>query len=150
MRYKFTFEKNVKEDVLKIFEAGEVDNNFVVMYEGSSGLKELQNASKAGAEQFIAKLRRKNFFPNTLVANKLYETTLDFFASKSEEKIVIEYADAETLVTEEEEKDVEVGDLLGGDEDTSEEDTSEDEIKEIDTEEDTPKFKPEDTSEHEN
>ncbi len=145
MRYKFTFEKNVKEDVLKIFEAGEVDNNFVVMYEGSSGLKELQNASKAGAEQFIAKLRRKNFFPNTLVANKLYETTLDFFASKSEEKIVIEYADAETLVTEEEEEEVEVDDLL-----SSEGDTSEDEIKEIDTEDDTPKFKPEDNSEHEN
>ncbi len=145
MRYRFTFEKNIKEDVLKVFEAGEVDNNFVVMYEGSYPLKEMQDASKKGAEQFIPKLRTKNFFPDALVADKLFEATLKFFASKSEEKIVVNYEDVESLLTEEEEEEIEVEDLVTADD----EDTSDDAIKEIDTEDDTPKFKPENNSEHE-
>ena len=145
MRYKFTFEKNTKEDVLKVFEAGEIDNDFAVMYEGTYALKEAVEASKAGAEQFIAQLRRKNFFPDALVAAKLYEATKKFFAKKSEEKIIVNYEDVESLVAEEiEEEEVEVEDLLSDDGDTSE-----DEIKEIDTENDTPKFKPENNSEHE-
>ncbi|MCK5100111.1 MAG: hypothetical protein KAR45_18515 [Desulfobacteraceae bacterium] len=145
MRYKFTFEKNTKDDVLSVFEAGEVDNNYAIMYEGTYALKEMQDASKTGAEQFITKLRRKNFFPDVFVAAKLYEATLEFFSKKSEEKIVVNYEDVESLVTEEEEEEeVEVEDLLKDDGDTSE-----DEIKEIDTEDDTPKFKPEDNSEHE-
>ncbi len=145
MRYKFTFEKNTKEDVLSVFEAGEVDNDFVIMYEGTYALKEMTEASKTSAEQFITKLRSKNFFPDARVAAKLYETTLEFFSKKSEEKIVVNYEDVESLVTEEEEEEeVEVEDLLKDDGDTSE-----DEIKEIDTEDDTSKFKPEDNSEHE-
>ena len=145
MRYKFTFEKNVKEDILSVFEAGEVDNNFVVMYEGAYALDEMQTASKAGVEQFIAKLRKKNFFPDALVSTKLYEATSNFFASKSEEKIVVNYEDVEALVTEEiEEEEVEVDVLLSDDENTSD-----DAIKEIDTEDDTPKFKPENNSESE-
>lgn len=145
MRYKFTFEKNAKDDVLNVFEAGEIDNDFAVMYEGAYALKEMKKASKEGAEQFITKLRRKNFFPDVLVAGKLYEATLEFFAKNSEEKIVVDYEDVESLVAEEvEEESVEVEDLLSADGSTSE-----DEIKEIDTENDTPKFKPEDNSEHE-
>ncbi|MCP3901648.1 MAG: hypothetical protein GY707_18215 [Desulfobacteraceae bacterium] len=145
MRYRFTFEKNIKEDVLSVFEAGELDNNFVVMYEGTYALKEMQDASKNGAEQFIPKLRKKNFFPDALVAAKLFEATSEFFSNKSEEKIVVNYEDVESLVTEEiEEEEVEVEDLL-----SEEDDTSENAIKEIDTEDDTPKFTPEDNSEHE-
>ena len=145
MRYKFTFEKNTKEDVLSVFEAGEVDNNFVVMYEGTYALNEMQTASKAGVEQFIAKLRKKNFFPDALVAAKLYEATLEFFANKSEEKIVVNYEDVEALVTEEiEEEEIEVDALISDDEDTSD-----DAIKEIETEDDTPKFTPENNSESE-
>jgi hypothetical protein len=145
MRYKFTFEKNAKEDVLSVFEAGEVDNDFAVMYEGTYSLQEVQKASKESAEQFITKLRRKNFFPDAKVGAKIYAATLEFFAKKSEEKIIVNYEDVESLVAEEiEEEDVEVEDLLSDDGDTSE-----DAIKEIDTEDDTPKFKPEDNSEHE-
>ncbi|MCK5543380.1 MAG: hypothetical protein KAI40_11870 [Desulfobacterales bacterium] len=145
MRYRFTFEKNKKEDVLSVFEAGEIDNNFVVMYEGTYPLKEMQEASKIGAAQFILKLRKKNFFPDSLVAAKLYEATAEFFSNNSEEKIVVNYEDVESLVAEvpeEEEEEVEVDDLLSGDDDTSD-----NAIKEIDTEDDTPKFKPEDISE---
>ena len=146
MRYRFTFEKNIKEDVLSLFEAGEIDNNFVVMYEGTYALKEMQEASKAGAAQFVPKLRKKNFFPDVFVAAKLYETTIKFFSTKSEEKIVVNYEDVESLVAEEiEEEEVEVDELLSGEDD----DTSENAIKEIDTEDDTPKFKPEDNSESE-
>jgi hypothetical protein len=145
MRYRFTFEKNIKEDVLTVFEAGEIDNNFVVMYEGTYALKEMQAASKKGAVQFIPKLRKKNFFPDALVSAKLYETTIKFFSNKSEEKIIVNYEDVESLVAEEEEeKEIEVDTLLSEDDDTSE-----NAIKEIDTEDDTPKFKPEDNSEHE-
>ncbi len=145
MRYRFTFEKNIKEDVLSVFEAGELDNNFVVMYEGTYALTEMAEASKKGAEQFIPKLRKKNFFPDVNVAAKLFETTLEFFSNKSEEKIVVNYEDVESLVTEEiEEEEVEVEDLLSEDDDTSE-----NAIKEIDNEDDTPKFTPEDNSEHE-
>ena len=146
MRYKFTFEKNAKQDILKVSEAGQIDNNFVVMYEGASSLKEIQKASKAGAEEFFTKLRRKNFFPNTPIMKKLYESTIEFFADKSQDKIVIDYEDAETLAqeVEEEVEEVNVNGLLADDDDTSE-----DAIKEIDTEDDTPKFKPEDNSESE-
>ena len=144
MRYKFTFEKNKKDDVLSVFEAGEVDNNFVVMYEGTYALNGMTEASKAGVEQFIAKLRKKNFFPDALVSAKLYEATSGFFSNKSEDKIVVNYEDVESLVAEEEEEEVEVEDLLSEDDDTSE-----NAIKEIDTEDDTPKFKPEDNSESE-
>ena len=146
MRYKFTFEKNAKQDIVNVFEAGQIDNNFVVMYEGASSLKEIQKASKAGAEEFFSKLRRKNFFPNTPIMTKLYESTIEFFADKSQDKIVIDYEDAETLAkeVEEEVEEVNVNGLLADDDDTSE-----DAIKEIDTEDDTPKFKPEDNSESE-
>jgi hypothetical protein len=63
--------------------------------------------------------------------------------------MVIEHNDVDTLPGEEdfslEEDDVELDALL--DEDG---DTKEDEMKEIDSEDDTPRFTPEDTSEHEN
>lgn len=146
MRYKFTFEKNAKQDILNVSEAGQIDNNFVVMYEGASSLKEIQKASKVGEEEFFTKLRRKNFFPSTPIMTKLYESTIEFFADKSQDKIVIDYEDAETLAqeVEEEVEEVNVNGLLADDDDTSE-----DAIKEIDTEDDTPKFKPEDNSESE-
>ena len=147
MRYKFTFEKNTKEDVLNVSEAGEIDNGFAVMYEGASSLKEIQKASKAGAEEFFTTLRRKNFFPGTPIMTKLYESTLEFFADKSQDKIVVDYEDAETLAQpqpEEEVEEVNVDGLLADDDNTSD-----DAIKEIDTEDDTPKFKPEDNSESE-
>ena len=147
MRYRFTFEKNIKDDVLSVFEAGEIDNNFVVMYEGTYALKEMQEASKKGAEQFIPKLRKKNFFPDAFVAAKLFEATLEFFSNKSEEKIVVNYEDVESLVAavEEVEEEIEVDNILSEEDD----DTSENAIKEIDSEDDTPKFTPEDNSEHE-
>ncbi len=146
MRYRFTFEKNIKNDVLTVFEAGEIDNNYVVMYEGTYGLKEMAQASEKGADQFISKLRKKNFFPDALISSKLYEATMDFFSSKSEDKIVVNYEDAESLAAEEIVEEVlEVDALLAEDDD----DISEDAIKEIDMDDDTPKFKPEDNSEHE-
>jgi hypothetical protein len=145
MRYRFTFEKNIKENILNVFEAGEIDNNFVVMYEGTYALDEMQAASKNGATEFSLKLRKKNFFPDSLVAAKLYETTSKFFSNKSEEKIVVNYEDVESLVSEVIEEEAVVVDTLLSEDD----DTSENAIKEIDNEDDTPKFKPEDNSEHE-
>ena len=142
MRYRFTFEKNKKEDVLSLFESGEIDNNFVVMYEATYSLKEMKEASKKGTKDFISKLRKKNFFPDSQVGLKLYEATSGFFSSSAEEKIVVNYEDVESLPAEEEEE-IEVEALLADDDD----DTSEDAIKEIDTEDDTPTFKPEDISE---
>jgi len=143
MRYQYTFEKNIKENVLNVYEAGEIENNFVVMYEGTYALDEIQDASEKGAKEFILKLRKKNFFPDSLVAAKLYETTSEFFSNKSEEKIVINYADIETLPTEEiEEEEIEADVILSDDDDTSE-----NAIKEIDSEDDTPRFMPEDISE---
>jgi hypothetical protein len=79
----------------------------------------------------------------------LFEETVDFFTDETQDKVIVEYLDAETLPDEEEfqleDDDVELDALL--DEDG---DSKEDEIKEIDDEDDTPRFTPEDTSEHEN
>lgn len=61
---------------------------------------------------------------------------------------MIEYNDIEAFPGEEEfvlDDDVELDALLEEDGDTKE-----DEMKEIDSEDDTPQFTPEDTSEHEN
>ena len=73
----------------------------------------------------------------------------DFFKNKKEIKLVIEYDDIEALPREDEflidDDDVELDKILEDDGDTKE-----DEMKEIDSEDDTPKFTPEDTSEHEN
>ena len=85
------------------------------------------------------------------MSEKLFESAGEFFADPESDKMEIEYNDVDTLPGEEDfsldldDDDVEIDALL--DEDG---DTKEDEMKEIDSEDDTPRFTPEDTSEHEN
>ncbi|MCG8619586.1 MAG: hypothetical protein MI802_25475, partial [Desulfobacterales bacterium] len=80
---------------------------------------------------------------------KLFGETKEFFADADMEKVIVEYNDTEAFPGEEdfrlEDDDVELDALLEEDGDTKE-----DEIKEIDSDDDTPTFTPEDTSEHEN
>ncbi|WP_022667940.1 hypothetical protein [Desulfospira joergensenii] len=150
MRQKMTFERNIKDGILTVLELSEVDPGVVMpLHEEDYDLREIVEASGQGLEQFKAVLRRKSLFPTHDLCAKLFEGTKGFFKNESEEKITIEYNDTESFPVEEEfhleESDVELDALL--DEDG---DTKEDEIKEIDSEDDTPKFTPEDTSEHEN
>ena len=150
MKQKIRFEKNIKDGILTVLESSEVDPGVVMpLHEEEYDLEEMVDASKAGVETFLSKLRRRSLFPTRDMAEKIFENSKGFFADPEADKLVVEYNDTEAFPGEEdfrlEDDDVELDALL--DEDG---DTKEDEIKEIDSEDDTPKFTPEDTSEHEN
>ncbi len=149
MRHEIRFEKNVKKNTLTVFESSEVDPGVVIkLLEEEYILEDLVQASKKGYQDFTQAVRKKSFFPNSDCCAKLFNNSLGFFKNKKEIKLVIEYDDIEALPREDEfqiDDDVELDKILEDDGDTKE-----DEMKEIDSEEDTPKFTPEDTSEHEN
>jgi hypothetical protein len=150
MRQKIRFEKNIKAGILTILESSEVDPGVVLpLHEEDYALEEVVEASQKGAVAFIELIRRRSFFPASDLCGKLFEKSKDFFKNKKEVKLVIEYDDVEAFPKEKEfrleDEDVEIDKIL------EEDGTSdEDEIKEIDAKDDTPKFTPEDTSEHEN
>ncbi|MCP3876091.1 MAG: hypothetical protein GY699_23460 [Desulfobacteraceae bacterium] len=150
MRQKIRFEKNAKSRTLTILESSEVDPGVVMpLHEEDYNLDNMIKASKEGVQAFSKVLRRRSFFPAETLCVKLYENTIKFFKSDEPQNIVIEYDDAEAFPKEEEfhleDEDVEIDKIL--EEDGT---TDDDEIKEIDAKDDTPKFTPEDTSEHEN
>ena len=150
MRQKIRFEKNIKSGILTILESSEVDPGVVILlHEEDYNLEEMVKASNEGIQAFSQLVRKQSFFPTSDLCNKLFENTIEFFKNKTQEKIIIEYNDTEAFPKEEEfaleDDDVEIDKILEEDGDTKE-----DEMKEIDSEDDTPKFKPEDTSEHEN
>jgi len=150
MRQKIRFEKNIKGGKLTILEFSEVDPGVVLLlHEEDYNLDEMVKASAEGSQAFSRLIRRRSFFPTSDLCKKLFENTIEFFENKEEEKIIIEYDDVETFPKEEEflleDDDVELDKILEEDGDTKE-----DEMKEIDSEDDTPNFKPEDISEHEN
>jgi hypothetical protein len=150
MRQKIRFEKNMKTGKLTILESSEVDPGVVLLlHEEDYNLETVIKASTEGVSAFSEAIRKRSFFPTSDFCGKLFENTIEFFQDDAQEKIIIEYDDIEAFPKEEkfqlEDDDVEIDKILEGDGETSE-----DEIKEIDSEDDTPKFTPEDTSEHEN
>ena len=150
MKQKFRFEKNTKKTILTMLESSEVESGVVIhLIEEEYDLDTMINASENGYLSFTQALRKKSFFPSSDCCAKLFENSIDFFKNRHEEKIIIEYDDIEAFPAEEEflvdDDDVGLDQLLENDGDSKE-----DEIKEIDSEDDTPKFTPEDTSEHEN
>ena len=150
MRQKIRFEKNVKTGKVIILESSEVDPSVVLLlHEEEYSLEEMIKASAGGVLPFSTLMRKRSFFPTSDLCNKLFENTIDFFKNDAETKIIIDYNDIEAFPKEEkfqlEDEDVEIDKILEEDGETSQ-----NEIKEIDSEDDTPKFTPEDTSEHEN
>jgi hypothetical protein len=149
MRQTMRFEKNLKKNRLTIFQSSEVDPRVIIsLIEEEYNLEEIAKASKDSYQSFTKVLRKRSFFPTADCCAKLFDQSRDFFKNKNEEKIEIEYDDIEAFPSEEEflmDDDVELEEILENDGDTKE-----DEMKEIDSEDDTPKFTPEDTSEHEN
>lgn len=150
MRQKIRFERNAKDNVLTVLESSEVDPGVMMpLHQEEYDLEAMAAASASGLDAFRALLRRRSFFPTHDLSTKLHEETKEFFKDESRDKVIVEFLDTETLPDEEdfrlEDDDVELDALL--DEDG---DTKEDEIKEIDSDDDTPRFKPEDNSEHEN
>ncbi len=150
MRQKIRFEKNIKTNTLTILESSEVDPGVVMpLHEEDYDLTRAAAASQEGEQAFFQLIRRRSFFPTADMCAKLFEGTKSFFGDPAQEDITIEYDDVEAFPKEKafrlEDEDVELDKIL------EEDGTSdEDEIKEIDDEDDTPRFTPEDTSEHEN
>lgn len=152
MKQKIRFEKNIKDNILTVLESAEVDPGVILpLHEEDYDLDAISAACKEGFNAFLAVFRRRSFFPTRDLSEKLFESAGEFFADPESDKMEIEYNDVDTLPGEEDfsldldDDDVEIDALL--DEDG---DTKEDEMKEIDSEDDTPRFTPEDTSEHEN
>jgi hypothetical protein len=150
MKQKIRFEKNIKDNILTVLESAEVDPGVILpLHEEDYDLDAISAACNEGFDAFVAVFRRRSFFPTRDLSEKLFASAVEFFADPEADKLVIDFNDIDTLPGEEdfslEDDDVELDELL--DEDG---DTKEDEMKEIDSEDDTPKFTPEDTSEHEN
>lgn len=150
MKQKIRFEKNIKDGILTVMESSEVDPGVVQpLIEEEYDLAEIQAAATEGIDAFICALRRHSFFPTRDLCEKLFDQVTGFFADAEAEKLVVDYNDTEAFPSEEEfhleDDDVELDALLEEDGDTKE-----DEMKEIDSDDDTPMFTPEDTSEHEN
>ena len=150
MRQKIRFEKSIKAGKLTILESSEVDPGVVMaLHEEDYDLEGIVKASREGLNAFTQSIRKRSFFPTSDLCKKLFEHSVEFFKHPAEEKLIIEYDDVETFPKEEkfrlDDDDVELDKILEEDGDTKE-----DEMKEIDSEDDTPSFKPEDTSEHEN
>ena len=150
MRQKIKFEKDVKKNTLTVFESSEVDSGVVILlFEEVYNLDDMVQASGNGYQAFTQALRTKKFFPTSDCCAKLFDQSLDFFKEKKKEKLTIEYNDIEAFPDSEEfmigDDDVEIDKLLEEDGDSKE-----DEIKDIESDNETLKFKPEDVSEHEN
>ncbi len=149
MRQKFRFEKNIKKNSLTVSESSEVDSGVVIqLLEEEYDLDKLVQASKKSYQAFTQALRKKSFFPSSDCCARIFDNSLEFFKNKKERVLTVEYDDIEAFSEEEEfqmDDDVEIDKILEDDGDSKE-----DEIKEIDSGDDTPKFTPEDTSEHEN
>ena len=150
MKQKIRFEKNIKDGVFTVLESCEVDPGVIMaLQEEEYDLNEVTKAVEEGFTAFLAAFRRRSFFPSRDLSERLFENAQQFLADSGADKVEIEYNDIDAFPADEdfrlEDDDVELDALL--DEDG---DTKEDEIKEIDDEDDTPRFTPEDTSEHEN
>lgn len=151
MKQKFTFEIDDKKGRLTLSESAEADpGTFLKLHYEEYDLVEAKEAAAKGQDAFIEILRRKNLFPSYLLAEKLFEAFGSFIAEGGE-KFVMDYDDVDTFPSpevegEEDDEDVELDELLA----TDDNDLSEDDIKEIDSEDDTPKFRIDDNSEQEN
>ncbi|SLM29325.1 conserved hypothetical protein [Desulfamplus magnetovallimortis] len=163
MKQKFTFEVDNIKGIVTLTEAEEMDlGSFANLHQESYSLEEMKNVAQAGQAVFIEYMRRRNLFPPNDLAIKLFLAAEKMFQEETPEKTVVEYEDIEALPLmddtrmdfagmdgddeEEDDEDVEIGELLKDDPD----DLSEDDIKEIDSDDDTPRFMPDDDSEHEN
>lgn len=158
MKQKFTFKVDQSQGILTLSEAAEADpGTFISVHEESYDLEEMRVAAQEGQSYFIEKMRRRNLFPPFDLAIKLFESASEMFNKEPLEGIVVEYEDIDGLPLldhevvdfghlDDEEEDPEIEDLLKDDPD----DLSEDDIKEIDSDDDTPRFLPDDDSEHEN
>jgi len=156
MKQKFIFETNAKKDRLTLTESAETDPGiFLTLHSEEYDFEALKAAASRGLDPFLSLLRRKNLFPPSSVAGKLFTSFSDFIAQESEETLVVDYDDTETLpemegiimmMDEEDDDEVALNQLLK----SSDEDLSEDDIKEIDSDDDTPRFRIDDDSEQEN
>jgi len=157
MKQKFTFEVDTGKNLFIISEASEGETGFFAQVSREEyDLEDMKEQIRLGRDAFIEKMRRINFFPPFDLSCRLFDAAETFLSGSGEEKMVVAYDDIDSFpdleeiaeMEEPEDEYVEIGDLLK-DEKTSE-DLSEDDIKEIDSDDDTPKFQPDDTSEHEN
>ncbi len=158
MKQKFTFTIDKSEAILKLSEAAEADTGtFIVVHEETYDLEVMKGAAQSGQSHFIENMRRRNMFPPYDLAVKLFEAARNMFSDDSADSTVVDYEDIDGLPLldheaihfahlSDEEEDVEIEDLLKEDPD----DLSEDDIKEIDSDDDTPRFETDDDSEHEN
>lgn len=151
MRQKFTFEIDAKKGRLTLSESAEADpGTFLKLHFEEYGLDEMKEAAAKGKDTFIEILRRKNLFPSLFLAEKLFGAFGSLIAEGGE-KLVMDYDDIDSFPSPEaaeaeEDEDVELDELLS----TDDSDLSEDDIKEIDSDDDTPKFRVDDNSEQEN
>lgn len=158
MKQKFTFKIDKSQGILNLSESAEADTGtFITVHKETYVLGEIKEAVQNGQSYFIEKMRRRNLFPPFDLAVKLFEAAQDMFSEDSSEGIVVDYEDIDGLplldheaihfghLTDDDE-DVEIEELLKDDPD----DLSEDDIKEIDSDDDTPRFETDEDSEHEN
>ena len=154
MKQKFTFIIDEKKEIITIQEACEADPGaFITVHEEQYPYDDLKKALEEGPDPFIEMLRRKNLFPPQDLSLKLFESLGKFFKDGGGDKFVVDYEDVEAFPQEKEEPeevdDADVDELETLLQDETQ-DVTEGDIKEIDGDDDTPKFQPDNNSEHEN
>jgi hypothetical protein len=162
MKQKFAFEFDEKSGKLTISELAESDpGTFLPLHFEEYDLEELKAVLDKGQDAVMETVRRKNFFPPGFLTSRLYTSLVDFINQDGWEKLMMEYDDVEALdclvdsegvETDPDEEDDEDDDDVGLDGllTSDDEDLSEDDIKEIDSDDDTPRFKVDNDSEEEN
>ena len=162
MKQKFAFEFDEKNGKLKISELSESDpGTFLLLHFEEYELEEVKALVVKGQEAVMEMVRRKNFFPPGFLASKIYSSLVDFINQDGWAKLVMDYDDVEALdcLVDSEGVETDPDDFEDDDDDdvgldglltSDDEDLSEDDIKEIDSDDDTPRFQVDDDSEQEN
>ena len=123
MRQKYIVSKNAGTKEMTIQEYAVVDNDsyrkdkylltdadFVLLSEQSYALADFKKAIAGGKEDIIEGLRRGEFFPARLCAEKIAESIVELFKAEGDQPIVLIYDDKDGFTQETpEEEDTDAG-----------------------------------------
>jgi hypothetical protein len=132
MKQKYSIFKDNESGIVTIKEFAELDKGmFSLIFEETYKNEKIQTAVDEGKEALISVIRTPNLYPIAEYAEKIADTIIEYFKkTPAEEPVELVFNDIKLMQKEkketpetEEEKSVEIDDLLDDDSDSSEKDT---------------------------